>query len=77
MAFADAYAYSKATWNRGRVVIVGNSGVGKTSTARALMEMYFLEESPSTVGIRISLAKSCNNGKWEEVNTQVCAIRSQ
>ena len=72
MAFTDSYSYRSAPWNRGKVVVVGNSGVGKTSTVRALVEEFFLEHSPSTVGIRISLATSVNTGKWQTMESQVC-----
>ena len=54
-------------WNRSRVFIVGQGGVGKTSLLRALLNMVFMEKVKSTIGADISTVDATNTHQWEEM----------
>ena len=53
-------------WNRSRVFILGEAGVGKTSLLRALLNMPF-EIVKSTIGASISTVDATNTHEWAEM----------
>ena len=53
-------------WNRGRVFIVGQGGVGKTSLLRALLNMPY-EEVLSTIGADISTLDATDTHQWTKM----------
>ena len=55
-------------WNRSRVFILGEAGVGKTSLLRALLNMAFMEKVKSTIGADISTVDATNTHQWEEMS---------
>lgn len=50
-------------WNRSRVFILGEAGVGKTSLLRALLNMPF-KEVLSTIGADISTLDATDTHEW-------------
>ena len=53
-------------WNRSRVFILGEAGVGKTSLLRALLNMPY-EEVLSTIGADISTLDATDTHEWREM----------
>ena len=54
-------------WNRSRVFILGEAGVGKTSLLRALLNMPFEEEVLSTIGADISTLDATDTHEWTKM----------
>ncbi|XP_033100243.1 uncharacterized protein LOC117103740 [Anneissia japonica] len=69
-AYEQARVRGRLPFNRSKVLILGDHGVGKTSTCRRLQGKDFRQEEPSTIGIETNTVKaivSDVNGKWREV----------
>lgn len=64
----------KVKWNRVKVTVVGNSGSGKTSLVRSLLDKVFSARMPMTIGVDIqTLQKVKLRDGWERVHGTVYA----
>ncbi|XP_033102384.1 uncharacterized protein LOC117105364 [Anneissia japonica] len=70
-AYEQARLRGKLPFNRSKILILGDHGVGKTSTSRRLQGKSFRHDEPSTMGIKTNTVKakvSDVNGKWSEIS---------
>ncbi|XP_033124246.1 uncharacterized protein LOC117122669 [Anneissia japonica] len=70
-AYEQARIRGRLPFNRSKILILGDQGVGKTSTSRRLQGKDFRHDEPSTPGIETNTVKakvSDVNGKWREVS---------
>ncbi|XP_033124220.1 uncharacterized protein LOC117122651 isoform X2 [Anneissia japonica] len=70
-AYEQARIRGRLSFNRSKILILGDHSVGKTSTCRRLQGKDFRHDEPSTVGIETNTVKakvSDVNGKWCKVS---------
>ncbi|XP_033107937.1 uncharacterized protein LOC117109662 [Anneissia japonica] len=69
-AYQQAIVRGRLPFNRSKILILGDHGVGKTSTCRRLLGKEFRQDEPSTIGIETNTVKAKVtdvNCKWREV----------
>jgi len=54
----------EASWNRARVMLVGQGKAGKSATVRSLLGLSFNPQWDSTIGADVSETEARKNGRW-------------
>lgn len=55
-------------WQRSKLMVVGEGGVGKTALVRSLLNKVFDAKWKSTIGIQLTETKTFSTGGWKEVS---------